>query len=288
MATTCRKSSIGIGPPERGRWLVRSSQAKHAHFLVQADAAPPFIIFDIGFPEMPKTKKQRTVEIQKSLQTRAKFPISYFDSRKYIQHNVLIENGLGPILAFMDSLPADRTKVDVLRSFEDGDYSVAHTDYELGDWGRMVGFEIHRWENDRIVEHWDNLQPTPTTPNPSGRTMTDGASEVTDIDLTDANRALVDRYTTEVLIGGKRDLVSSFFRGDALIQHSPLVGDGVVALVATLVSGGAIYNRLHKLLGEGNLMLAISRPVAKVAIWFWADARRLRRHSGSLVEVRPA
>lgn len=82
---------------------------------------------------MNKPKHERTRDIQKSLETREKFPISHFDSRKYIQHNLGLEDGLGPILALMDSLPADRTTVTPLRSFEDGDYSVAHLDYVLGD-----------------------------------------------------------------------------------------------------------------------------------------------------------
>lgn len=102
---------------------------------------------------MELSKKARSTMIQKSLATRKKFPISYFDSRKYIQHNVNLEDGLSPILQFMDDLPADRTKVTVCRAIEDGDYSVLHADYLLGDWGSMVGFEIYRWEDDRIVEH---------------------------------------------------------------------------------------------------------------------------------------
>lgn len=207
---------------------------------------------------MTKSKKERTAEIQKSLETREKFPISYFDSRKYIQHNVLLADGLGPILAFMDELPAGRTKVDVRRTLEDGDYSIAHADYELGDWGRMVGFEIHRWEDDRIVEHWDNLQPTPTSPNASGRTMTDGEAELGDNEGTSSNKALVERFTTEVLIARDLAKVAGYFEGDRLIQHSPLLGDGVPALTASLSSGAKEYSRLHKLLGEGNMVLAMS------------------------------
>ncbi len=133
---------------------------------------------------MELSKKARSTMIQKSLETREKFPISYFDSRKYIQHNVRLEDGLGPILQFMDDLPADCTKVTVCRAIEDGDYSVLHADYILGDWGLMVGFEIHRWEDDRIVEHWDNLCPTPTEKNVSGRSMTDGATEVVGLERT--------------------------------------------------------------------------------------------------------
>ena len=212
---------------------------------------------------MSKTKKERTVEIQKSLETRARFPISYFDSRRYIQHNVGIEDGLGPILAFMDSLPANHTKVEVCRAFEDGDFSVAHANYELGDWGNLVGFEVHRWQDDRIVEHWDNLQATPGTVNPSQRTMTDGATEVKDLERTSTNKLLVGRFTNAVLIGRDFEQASTYFKDNELAQHSPLYGDGLSSLLQAL--GGATrdgskpeYIRLHKLLGEGNMVLTLS------------------------------
>lgn len=210
---------------------------------------------------MSKLRHERTCDIQKSLETRERFPISYFDSRKYIQHNVGLEDGLGPILALMDALPADRTKVVPLRSFEDGDYSVAHLDYVLGDWGPMVGFEIHRWENDRIVEHWDNLHSKPSVPNASGWTMIDGPLEIVDLDRTDANKALVRAFLEEVLIAGDFDRVADFHRGSTLIQHNPGLTDGTNALVAQLVAArdgvaGPVHRTLHLLLGQGNMVLA--------------------------------
>jgi predicted SnoaL-like aldol condensation-catalyzing enzyme len=72
------------------------------------------------------TKKDRTVAIQKSLETGERFPLSYFDSRQYIQHNLAIGDGLGSLLAFLDQLPANTTKVRPIRTFEDGDISFAH------------------------------------------------------------------------------------------------------------------------------------------------------------------
>ena len=215
---------------------------------------------------MSKLKHQRTCDIQKSLETRERYPMSYFDSRKYIQHNVGLEDGLGPILALMDALPVDRTRVTPMRSFEDGDYSVAHLDYVLGDWGPMVGFEVHRWEDDRIVEHWDNLQPAPSTPNASGRTMIDGATAVTDLDRTDANKALVRAFTEAVLIAGDFDHAAKFHAGSALIQHSPDLSDGTEALVAHLASArggsaGPVYQAMRLLLGQGDMVLAACEGV---------------------------
>ena len=186
---------------------------------------------------MSKPKHERTRDIQKSLENRERFPISYFDSRKYIQLNVNLADGLGAILTLMDGLPAHRTKVEALRSFEDGDFSVAHFDYLLGDWGAMIGFEVHRWEDERIVEHWDNLQSRPTALNPSGRSMSDGAIEVTDLDKTDANKTLVRDYTQRVLIGGDVNRISRYHTGDRLIQHSPWLGDGTLAVATWILKG---------------------------------------------------
>lgn len=210
-------------------------------------------------------KGERTAAIQKSLETRERFPISYFDSRTYIQHNLNLEDGLGPILRFMDALPADRTTVSVRRFFEDGDYSVAHADYVLGDWGPMTGFEVHRWQDDRIVEHWDNLCATPPSSNASGRTMTDGPSEVVDVHRTVENKALAEVFTHRVLVGGDLAAAAEFFRGDELVQHSPHYGDGVGTFVEHLERGQAedrwAYRRIHKVLGEGNMVLVMSEGV---------------------------
>lgn len=211
---------------------------------------------------MSLSKKARTAAISKSIETGVRFPISYIDSRKYIQHNVNLGDGLGAILEFVDSLPPDNTKVDVRRSIEDGEYSVGHVDYVLGDWGPMVGFEIHRWEDDRIVEHWDNLQSTPMSVNPSGRSMIDGATEVEDWHLSAENKGLIERFVSDILVGGNLGALESYFDGSLLLQHNPSYGDGVETLRRELErwqqSGTQSYSQIHKLLGEGNMVLVLS------------------------------
>ena len=77
---------------------------------------------------MLKTKKERSAATQQSSMNRGTlFPISFFDSRKCIQHNVSIEDGLEPVIEFMKKLPSDRTSVRVCRAIEDSDYSVVHS-----------------------------------------------------------------------------------------------------------------------------------------------------------------
>lgn len=209
---------------------------------------------------MTLSQKERTAAIQKSLETRERFPISYFDSRRYIQHNLNLADGLGPLLAFMDSLPIENTRVNVRRMFEDGEYSVAHADYLLGDWGSLVGFEVHRWEEDRIVEHWDNLQPTPASLNESGRSMTDGTDFVSSDDYSSENKTVIAHFTDQVLIHGQMLRPNAFFEGGHLVQHSPHYGDGVPAFEAQLAKwriNGRTYAHMHKILSEGDLVLTM-------------------------------
>src|SRR6202789_425166 len=76
--------------------------------------------------------------------------------------------------------------VRTVRIFADGDYVVAQTDYTLSS--AKGGFDIFRFDGDRIIEHWNNLEDKCAAPNLSGRTQLDGPTKVTDLDQTDANK----------------------------------------------------------------------------------------------------
>jgi predicted SnoaL-like aldol condensation-catalyzing enzyme len=216
---------------------------------------------------MNLSKAERTAAITRSIANGRRVPLASFDSRKYIQHNLNIGDGLEPILAFMDGLPPKQTRADVFRAFEDRDYSVVHADYELGEWGPMVGFEVHRWENDRIVEHWDNLCVTPAERNKSGRSIIDGETELAELDCTEQNRGLIRSFASDVLLSGELDDPRRFFRDGMLIQHSADYGDGVDAFRLQLdrqkTLGGVRYERIHKILGQGNMFLVMSDGVLK-------------------------
>ncbi|HEX4067227.1 MAG TPA: hypothetical protein VHZ09_14505 [Acidobacteriaceae bacterium] len=211
---------------------------------------------------MNLTKAARAAAITRSIETRERWPLASFDSRKYIQHNLNIADGLAPILKFMDGLPPARTRSTVVRAFEDGEYSFLHADYELGDWGAMVGFEVHRWENGRIVEHWDNLCRTPSSTNPSGRSLVDGETEAAELEKTEENRRLVREFADAILVGNHLDGADKFFLKGKLLQHSPHYGDGVRAFREQWKlwkeSEGLDYQHVHKLLGQGNFFLVMS------------------------------
>src|SRR6056297_3730165 len=153
----------------------------------------------------------------------------------YIQHNTGVPTGAAPVLGFIPDLEASGISVTTHRVLTDGDLVVFHNTYDSAHaFGAptLVAFDVFRVENGEVVEHWDNLQP-PEAPNASGRTLTDGPTEVTDLDRTEANKALVAEFAQAVLIEGDFARITDYIiGGEAYAQHNPLFGDGLTALGA--------------------------------------------------------
>ncbi|WP_459862916.1 nuclear transport factor 2 family protein [Endothiovibrio diazotrophicus] len=207
------------------------------------------------------TNKQKVVDLLKSIETGDAAPVAYINPDRYIQHNLAVGDGLAGFGKVLQQLPEGSAKANTVRVFEDGPYVFAQTDYNF--FGPKVGFDIFRFEDGRIVEHWDNLQDKPTDPNPSGHTMLDGQQVVDDRGDTAANKALVKNFVEDVLVHGHLDKLPNYFDGDHYIQHNPQIGDGLSGLDAALkaLAKQGIdmkYTKVHKVLGEGNFVLVAS------------------------------
>jgi predicted SnoaL-like aldol condensation-catalyzing enzyme len=210
---------------------------------------------------MEISNKQKVIALLKSIETGDTVPVGYINPDKYIQHNLGAADGLAGFGALLQQLPPNSAKVNTVRAFQDGDYVFTHTDYNF--FGPKIGFDIFRFENGKIVEHWDNLQETPANPNPSGHTMIDGATEIKDLDKKEANKTLVRNFVDDILVNGKMEKLAGYFDGDNYIQHNPNIPDQLSGLGATLEALGKQgvflkYDKIHKVLGEGNFVLVVS------------------------------
>ena len=206
-------------------------------------------------------QKEQVVALLKSIETGESAPVAVINPEKYIQHNLAIKDGLAGFGEALAALPAGSARVHTVRVLQDGAFVIAHTDYNF--FGPKIGFDIFRFENGKIVEHWDNLQEKPASANPSGHSMIDGSTEIKDLDKTEANKKLVAQFVSDVLQGNAPEKLTSYFDGDKYIQHNPAIADGLSGLGAALEAmakqGIAMtYDRVHKVLGEGNFVLAIS------------------------------
>ena len=205
-------------------------------------------------------RKQQVVALLKAIETGAAEPLVIINPDKYIQHNLAAADGFAGLGALLATLPEGSARVNTARVFEDGDHVFAHTDYKF--FGPKIGFDIFRFENGKIVEHWDNLQET-ARPNPSGHSMIDGSTEPRDPDKTYANKELVRAFVDDILVNGWMEKLAGYFKGDKYIQHNPLIADNLSGLASAQQAMAARgitmkYDRVHKVLGEGNFVLVVS------------------------------
>ncbi len=210
---------------------------------------------------MAKSNKDKVFELLKAIETGATEPIAYVNANKYTQHNLGVADGLAGFGALLKALPPSSAKVKTVRVFEDGNYVFTHTDYDF--FGPKIGFDIFRFEDGLIVEHWDNLQETPKSPNPSGHTMIDGQTTSSDVAQTEENKKLVCQFVDDILVNGKMDKLAGYFNGDNYIQHNPQIPDQLSGLGKTLgelaKQGITLkYDRIHQVLGQGNFVLVVS------------------------------
>ncbi len=152
-------------------------------------------------------QKQQVYDLLKSIETGDAQPVGYINPDTYIQHNLDVADGLQRFATVVQQLPPHSARVNTVRIFQDGAFVFTHTDYNF--FGPKIGFDIFRFEDRKIVEHWDNLQQTLTAPNPSGHTMIDGPTEPSDLEKTDSNKTLVRNFVEEILVNGNMEKLAS-------------------------------------------------------------------------------
>lgn len=207
------------------------------------------------------SRKQQVRDLLKSIETGGSAPVGIIDPEKYIQHNLSAKDGLQGFQELMSQLPPKSARVNTVRVFQDGDHVFAHSEYDF--FGPKIGFDIFRFENGKIVEHWDNLQETPVGPNTSGHTMTDGPTDPKDLERTGQNKEVVRQFVDDILVNGKLDRLADYFEGDQYTQHNPEIADGLSGLGQALqfmAEHGITmrYDKIHKVLGEGDFVLVVS------------------------------
>lgn len=206
------------------------------------------------------TNREKAKSLLVSLETGDKTSVGYINPNKYIQHNLMVADGLEGFGAVLKHAPEGGFKANVVRAFQDGDYVFTHTVYDF--FGPKIGFDIFRFEEDRIVEHWDNLTEV-TKLNPSGHSQTDGTLDISDLDKTDENKAFVKAFVNTVLVEGNFDKLGEYIDSENYTQHNSHIADGLSGLgsaVAEMAKNGVTmkFDKVHQVLGEGNFVLTIS------------------------------
>ena len=198
----------------------------------------------------------------------------------YIQHNLAYGTGRDAFVGSVQYLASSpvKTTVNNIRAYEDGDKVFLHTVYNFAGAGEQVAFDIFRFdENGKIAEHWDNLAAK-AAPNPSGRTQIDNLAAVKDLDKTEENRQIVKDFLHDVMMGKAPEKTPDYFDNGKYIQHNTGIADGLDSLgaaLAALAEQGIqmIYGKVHQVLAQGDMVLAVSEgtfggaPTAYYDLW---------------------
>lgn len=184
----------------------------------------------------------------------------------YIQHNPFIPTGLEPFIQMLPVLQENGTTAENIRMFEDGNYVFMHNIWRNAKpFGadEMVSFDIIRLDEDgKVAEHWDAMT-TLVSETASGRTQTDGPKTPSDLDKTEANKAIAKAMVEDILMGKNPTKITDYISSEQYDQHNPSIKDGlsgIVAAVEYLTSQNNMfqYTKIHKVLGEGNFVLTVS------------------------------
>ena len=179
----------------------------------------------------------------------------------YRQHSALAADGPDALRQLVVGLP-DNFRYEQVRVLADGDLVALHGVYHGFGPEALVAFDIFRVEDGKLAEHWDALQPQVAV-TVSGRSQTDGPTEVTSLDQTEPSRKIVLDFVETILQNGQVDRITNFVSTEQYEQHNPGIGDGLDGLGSALAAWAEqgitmTYTAVHRSVAEGEFVLTQS------------------------------
>ena len=191
--------------------------------------------------------------------------VTKYTGDRYTQHSTGVRDGVEGFVEFFEPFIARNPTRDIqiVRTLEDGRHLFVHAYQSLNngeaEWVTLDFFDTDG--DDRIIEHWDVIaEYSPETP--SGHTSVDGPTEVTDLDATGANKALVRAFVEDVLMeGGNAGNAGRYISSDQYVQHNKDVADGLEPFKALAISEPRplVYDEIVLLVGQGNFVAPLCR-----------------------------
>ncbi|MEH2179533.1 nuclear transport factor 2 family protein [Nostoc sp.] len=155
----------------------------------------------------------------------------YINPKKYIEHNPHSADGVNGLRKYISQFSKEKNHLKVVRAFQDGHYVFTQEDGLI--LGQNTFFDVFRFEDDLIVEHWV-FSAKAAPPNESGHTQVDGPTQAKSSEDTEKNKAMMREYYETVHISGDHSKILQYFSGDHCIRHEPGVRDGVGAFIHDL------------------------------------------------------
>ncbi|MFJ3802861.1 nuclear transport factor 2 family protein [Streptomyces sp. NPDC090088] len=231
-------------------------------------------------------QKRAVLNLLAAYHTGDQSAFAVINAKKFIQHDPRVGDGLSGLKTWLASIPKGQISVKPVRVLVDGSYVMVQSDTKLPT-GHTTSWDIFRFEQGKIVEHWNTRQPA-AGPNGAGHTELDGPAKVTDESRTKANKSLAWTAMATVFMGGDFSQYGEpIWKADTYAQHSEgIQADGIAGskpLLKSLVdSGTLVYAKIDKVLGEGNFVLVVGQGSYQGTPYSFYDFFRMSK--GQIVE----
>ena len=218
----------------------------------------------------------------------ARQAVETYTGDRYTQHSTGVRDGVEGFVEFFEPFIERNPDRDmrVIRGLEDGDHVFLHAYQNINNgqaqWVTTDFFDTDA--DDKIIEHWDIIAPyTGTTP--SGHTSIDGPTEITDLDKTEQNKAIVRELIQEVVTpGGDPTRIGEFIAHD-YIQHNADIADGLDSFRKLALDPGKAlrYSEIVLVVGQGNFVATLCRasregsPIAQCDLFRLEDGLIVER-----------
>lgn len=214
----------------------------------------------------------------------AREAVEKYTGDRYTQHSTGVADGVEGFVEFFEPFIERNPSRDIqiVRGWEDGQYVflTAYQNINNGEaeWVTTDFFDTD--ENDKIIEHWDVISAF-TGPGVSGRTQVDGPTEITDLDKTSENKAIVREMIEHVLMeGGDASRIDDYI-AENYAQHNSEVPDGRehFAALAQDPNRPLNYDEIVLLVGSGNFVATLCKanwdgsPLAQVDVFRLEDGK---------------
>jgi predicted SnoaL-like aldol condensation-catalyzing enzyme len=207
------------------------------------------------------TQQDMAVAVLRSTQSKKVYaPVTYINPAKFIQHDLHVPDGAN---AFVQAIQNGQFKGDTLniqRVFTDSNVVVMHSRLQIDTTKAWIQFDVFRFEDGRIVEHWNNRALEVNDKDSS--TQFDGTRRILASVSTSATRTLIQNATDELFIKGNWSKVATYFNLSKFAQHRNGWGRDGAAFrdsVALIPDGTPYYESIKFIHVKGDFALVMSQ-----------------------------
>ncbi len=213
----------------------------------------------------PKLQNATNLYMEGIRDGNAREAVTKYTGARYTQHSTGVRDGIEGFVEFFEPFLKRNPERDirVIRGLTDGQYVFIHAYQNINNgeaqWVTTDFFDTD--ENDKIIEHWDVIAPYSDS-TPSGHTSIDGPTEITDLDKTEENKAVVRSLIEDALMpGGNPANLSNYISAEKYIQHNKEVPDGLEHLqkLASASNRPLNYEKIVLLVGQGNFVATLCK-----------------------------